>query len=172
MRRVWLVALLIGIAVPVAAQPTLTPEQVAGWGWGPSIGFVSQNIGADLVSPGGVVVGEDGILRIVKDNNSEPMLLFGTHYILGVIGGKVGIGPGIVIRPGDSLIDAAGGGIVFEFKDAGQAAGFSLGVGAIKVFTTSRLATGWEDGALAPPGPIQFREQGEVFLGFWTGVAF
>ncbi len=167
-----LTAILVGFtATSASAQATVVPDPSA-WGFGPAIGFISNNLGSDLVNPGDAFIDETGIVRVTKVTNSEPMLLFGVHHVLGRIKDKVGVGPGIVVKPGDNLIDAAGAGLVFEFRDPNDAAGFTLGVGAILRFATTRLADGWKSGELAPTSNIEYLEKDELFLGFWTGISY
>lgn len=162
------ISVLSGLSHPATAQ---NPSE---WGWGPQLGFMANTVGADLVRPGDVSIAEDGTVLLTRIRNNEPLLLLGAHRTLWQITSTLGLGVGLVVAPGEALIEAAGGGIVFEFKGVDDAVGFTLGIGAINRFSTFRLAEGWSVGQPAPPRSLDHAllETDETALAFWSGASF
>ena len=168
MKRLLLIMLLLGIGSPVLAQddPVLNPF---GLGWGAGFGLSDQLVGEPLVAEGDAFIDSAGIVRVTRERNVRPRVVLESHYTFRLRGGPVAVGPVMFVQPGESLFDAAGGGILFELGEGPTS--FNVIIGVLLDFDVTRLHRDYIDGFEAPTDQLVFvtKEELQLFVGFVVG---
>lgn len=151
-----------------AMAQTPPPSAPFGLGWGAGMGFSDQLVGEPIVKQGDAFIDSAGIVRVTREQNVRPRVVLESHYTFRLIG-SLAVGPVMFVQPGESLFDAAGGGLLFELGEG--ATSFNLIVGALLDFQVSRLHRDYVDGFEAPTGELAFvtKEELQLFVGFVVG---
>jgi hypothetical protein len=122
-------------------------------------------------------VGAGNIVVSKKNERTQPRVILESHYYGWCHSdnchlGKFGVGPFIaIVAKDDKLISAFGTGVMLGWKDpkAGEADGWSMGIGAVLDANVKSLASGFEDGKALPVGEtsVRFEEKSR-----WSALLF
>ena len=170
-RALCLLLMLLVFVTPAAAQTVPAPNPF-GLGWGAGFGFSANTRGASIVGEGDAFIDDGGIVRVTHPQNVKPRVLLETHYTFRMMRWPIAIGPTMFIQPGDTLFNAAGGGLIIELGDGPTA--MNLIVGVLLDFDVSRLHRDYIDGFVAPTRELIFvqREELQFLIGFAVGRPF
>ncbi len=161
-----LATVIVFLLASTAAAQDPVPNPF-GIGWGGGFAFSSNLIGVPLVDPGDAFIDENGIIRITHPRNVKARVLLESHYTFRLAGSPLALGPVIFVQPsGESLFDAAGGGLLLELGEGPTS--FNLIVGILIDFDVSRLHRDYVDGFRSPTPDLVYvqREEVQLMIGF------
>lgn len=160
---------LVLVLAPAAAAQDPTPSPF-GLGWGGGFAFSSNLVGVPLTDVGDAFIDENGIIRITHPRNVKARILLESHYTFKLPGSPLAVGPVIFLQPsGETLFDAAGGGLLIELGEGSTS--FNLIVGVLLDFDVSRLHRDYVDGFKSPTKELVYvqREELQFMIGFTVG---
>ena len=145
------------------------PDNPFGIGWGAGFGLSYQLVGGPLVEEGDVFIDTSKIVHVTREQNVRPRGILESHYTFQGRSWGLAIGPVMFVQPGDSLFDAAGGGLLIELGEGPTS--MNLIVGALLDFDVTRLHPDFVSGFPAPTDQLAFltKEELLLFFGFVIG---